>query len=202
MQEVLGAAFFGLCAYVGVLLASGISAQPYEDGPQPAQPPVALLIAGAALLGAAVLHYDTTARDLIIDAIATCALVAVWCTDMRSGIVPDIFTLIPLAIVCGAALLEHNLWPVISAAVVAVPFAILAVLSKGVGMGWGDVKLAALGGAVVGAPPALFMFSAGCLVAVIHAYATGRARSPIAFAPYLAAGIGVAMPLVSMSRPV
>lgn len=202
MQEVLGAAFFGLCAYVGVLLSAGISAEPYEDGPRPAQPPIALLIAGAALLGAAVLHYDTVPRDLIVDALAICALAAIWCTDMRSGIVPDVFTLIPLAIVCGAALLVRDPWPVLSAVIAALPFAVMALVSKGLGMGWGDVKLAALGGAVLGAPAALFMFSAGCIVAVVHAYATGRAKSPIAFAPYLAASIGVAMPLISMARPV
>lgn len=202
MQEVLGAAFFGLCAYVGVLLASVIPLEPYDDGPQPAQPPVGLLIAGAALLGAALLHYGTPAREIVIDAVAACALTAIWCTDMRAGIVPDVFTLIPLAIVCAAALLAHDSWTLVSAFTASLPFAFIALLSKGVGMGWGDVKLAALGGAVLGAPAALFMFSVGCIVAVLHAYFTGRAKSPIAFAPYLAASIAAAMPLVSMARPV
>jgi leader peptidase (prepilin peptidase)/N-methyltransferase len=200
MQELLGAMFFGFCAYAGVLLAAGISATPYDDGPPPAQPPVRLLVAAAALLGAAVLHYNTTPHDVSIFAMVTGALAAVWCTDMRFGIVPDVFTLIPLALIAAIALLQQDTWTIASAVIVAAPFSFLALISKGRGMGWGDVKLAALGGAVLGAQAALFMFSAGCVVAVIYAYARGRARSPIAFAPYLAGSIGVAMPLVSLAR--
>jgi prepilin signal peptidase PulO-like enzyme (type II secretory pathway) len=60
-------------------------------------------------------------------------------------------------------------------------------------MGWGDVKLAALGGAVLGAGAALIAFAAACLVAVGVAWARGRGAEPIAFAPYLVASIGAAL---------
>jgi len=62
-------------------------------------------------------------------------------------------------------------------------------------MGWGDVKLAALGGALVG--------MGGIALAVVLASAAafavgvtgGRARRPIAFGPYLAASIGASLAL-------
>jgi prepilin signal peptidase PulO-like enzyme (type II secretory pathway) len=65
-------------------------------------------------------------------------------------------------------------------------------------MGWGDVKLAALGGAVLGGETALLAFAVGAVVAVLVAYRRGRQRQVIAFAPYLAAAIAVALPLASV----
>ena len=197
MDIILGALFFGIAGYVGVLLAATIKAQPFEGGPVPAEPPILWIVAGCAVIGGFVAAHTTDAPQVALLAVVLCALSAIWCTDVRYGIVPDAFTLGPLALILGIALVQKQAWPFLYAAVPFVPFAVTAMISKGRGMGWGDVKLAALGGAVLGAQTALLAFSVGCLVAVIYAYLRGGGRSqPIAFAPYLAGSIGLAIPLV------
>jgi prepilin signal peptidase PulO-like enzyme (type II secretory pathway) len=198
IEAILGAMFFGLASYVGILLAGTVSAAPFDDGPPPAEPPVQWIIAGAALVGAFAADRTGTAQNIVIQAIVICALSAIWCTDVRYGLVPDAFTLVPLAIVLGIAVFQHNPWPIASAIIAFVPFAVLAFFSKGYGMGWGDVKLAALGGAVLGGETALVAFAAGAVVAVVYAYLRGRPKRVMAFAPYLAGAIGIALPLVSM----
>jgi leader peptidase (prepilin peptidase)/N-methyltransferase len=196
MGIILGALFFGLAGYVGILLAGTIRIdEPLDGAPISAEPPIPWIVAGSAVIGAFVASYSGNASQTLLYAIVVCALAAIWCTDVRYGIVPDAFTLGPLALFFLIAVIQQNPVLFASAAVLFVPFALTALLSKGRGMGWGDVKLAALGGAVLGAPLALIAFSASCLIAVIYAYARGRHGQVIAFAPYLAGGIAIAMPL-------
>ena len=195
MGIILGALFFGVAGYVGVLLGGTIKAEPYEDGPAPSQPPIPWIIAGCAVIGAFIATHVTQPDQIILYAIVLCALAAIWCTDARYGIVPDVFTLGPLALILFIALLHGQPLPFLYAAIPFVPFAVMAIVSKGRGLGWGDVKLAALGGAVLGIQTALLAFSAGCLVAVVYAYVRGRRTEPIAFAPYLACAIGIGIPL-------
>jgi prepilin signal peptidase PulO-like enzyme (type II secretory pathway) len=193
---VLGALFFGLVGYVGVLLAGTVKAQPYDDGPAPAEPPVFLIIGVCAVIGAAFFRLQPAdVVQTVICAVVLCALAAICCTDIRYGIVPDAFTLVPLGVILLLAIARQQPWPFLSAAVPFTPFAITAAISKGRGLGWGDVKLAALGGAVLGAEMALLAFAGSCLVAVGYAYIRGRRRQPIAFAPYLACAIGAALPI-------
>lgn len=196
VQAILGAAFFGLVAYIGILLAGTISATPFEDGPKSGEPPVPWILLGAMIVGALLTTHVATGQHFLVYAIVICALAAIWCTDVRFGIVPDVFTLVPLALVLAIAFIQREPWPFISAVIAFVPFAALAMISKGRGMGWGDVKLATLGGAVLGGETALLAFTVGCLVAVVYAYARGRRSEVIAFAPYLAGAIGIALPLV------
>lgn len=195
MAIILGALFFGIVGCVGVLLAGTVKADPYPDGPAPAEPPIPWLVGGCSAIGAFVASHSSSVEQVVVYAVVICALAAIWCTDVRYGIVPDAFTLAPLGLVLFIALLQQQPWPFLHAAAPFVPFAITAAVSKGRGLGWGDVKLAALGGAVLGAQIALLAFAASCLVAVVHAYARGRRSQPIAFAPYLACAIGLGMPL-------
>lgn len=197
MEAIFGAAFFALASYVGILLAGTIVATPFEDGPVPGEPPVAWILAGSAIVGALIATHPASTQHIVIYAVVLCALSAVWCTDARYGLVPDVFTLAPLAIVLGIALVQKQPWPLVSAIIAFVPFAAMALISKGRGMGWGDVKLAMLGGAVLGGEAALLAFAAGSVVAVLHAYLLGQQSRVFAFAPYLAGAIALAMPLVT-----
>ena len=62
-------------------------------------------------------------------------------------------------------------------------------------MGWGDAKLVAVSGAALGLPLVVLTLAAACAAAaVIHRIVRG-ARAPIAFAPYIAAATGLALPL-------
>lgn len=197
VAAVLGAAFFALAAFVGTLLGNTVadSLHRFEDGPRPQAPPARLLIAGCAVIGAVAATHAAIPAQLVLVAVICTALVAIWCCDVRTGIIPDIFTLVPLGIVLAVALWAHEWWIFVSTVVPFVPFAVAASLSRGRGMGWGDVKLVALGGGVLGAQLSLLAFALACVAAVVVARTQGRKAEAIAFAPYLAAAIGIALPV-------
>ncbi len=194
--SLLGAIFFGSAAYVGALLgmAAVNRTERLPDAPPQAPAPVWVLVAASAVIGAIAATHATQGKILLI-AIVCVALVAIWISDARTGIVPDAFTLGPLGLILFIGFWQHA-WPVfISAAIPFVPFALTAALSKGRGMGWGDVKLVALGGAVLGAQSAVLAFALACVAAVALNYLRGRRSGAIAFAPYLAAAIGIGIPV-------
>lgn len=193
----LGALFFAAAGYLGSLLGVTFADRlPRLNGaPPPQHAPIAFLIAASAAIGALVTTHASSQGQVLLIAIVCIALVAVWITDARRGIVPDVFTLGPLGIMLLVGLWQHEWWLFISAAIPFVPFAVAAGLSRGRGMGWGDVKLVALGGAVLGAQMAILAFAVACLAAVVVNYTRGQKRGPIAFAPYLAAAIGLAIPI-------
>ena len=62
-------------------------------------------------------------------------------------------------------------------------------------MGWGDAKLVAVSGAALGVPLALFTLAIACVAAVVGHRIAGAKAAPIAFAPYIAALTGIALPL-------
>ena len=179
----------------GVLAARRICdrAAPLEGGPPAGRPSVVLLLACACTAGAVEGLRGSGALEVFVAALLCCALVGIWYSDVRCGIVPDAFTLIPLALVVIVASLSREWGALASAAVVFVPFAVAAFASHGRGMGWGDVKVVALGGAVLGWEAAVLAFGSACAVAVIVALARRRRHEPLAFAPYLVAAI--ALPL-------
>ena len=196
VAAILGALFFAAAGYLGSLLGLAFAEriEPFEDGPEPGRPLVPALIAACALIGAIVATRADQGQILLI-AIVCLALVAIFITDTMRGIVPDVFTLGPLGLILVVALWQHNWFVFISAAVPFVPFAIVAALSHGRGMGWGDVKMVALGGALLGAEASVLAFAVACVGAVVLNYVRGRRHGPIAFAPYLAAAIGLAIPV-------
>jgi prepilin signal peptidase PulO-like enzyme (type II secretory pathway) len=196
---LVAAAFVGALIFVaagtcGILAAMALlpKLQRFEDGPAPHEIHPAALIAGAGMLGALVAWHHVPPAEFLIAALTTVALVAIWYCDARTGIVPDLFTLVPLALCVLYAVLEREWLVPISALVIFVPFAVAALLSHGRGMGWGDAKLAALGGALLGVPLVFLAFGVASLVAVIVSAIRYRAKPvPIAFAPYLVAAIAV-----------
>jgi hypothetical protein len=131
-----------------------------------------------------------------VTAILVLALVAGWVSDVLCGILPDAFTLLPLIGLVGLRAFSHQWDLLLGGAFVFLPFALIAVCSKGIGMGWGDVKLATLGGVLLGTYPAMWSFIAASLLAVVVAWGSGRGREPIAFGPYLAGAVGVALAAV------
>ncbi|HEV2262450.1 MAG TPA: A24 family peptidase [Candidatus Rubrimentiphilum sp.] len=195
LSYILGALFFAAAGYLGSLLGLEFSEriEPFADGPPPGRAPIPILIAACAAIGAVVTAHASPGQVLLIAIVCT-ALVAIWITDCTRGIVPDVFTLGPLGLILIVALWQHNWFVFLSAAVPFVPFAIAAIISHGRGMGWGDVKLVALGGALLGAEMSVFAFALACLAAALLNYLRGNRRGPIVFAPYLAAAIALSIP--------
>jgi prepilin signal peptidase PulO-like enzyme (type II secretory pathway) len=195
---VLAAALFGAAGWGGTLIAASLCAgrTPFDDGPAPvafARWPFALAGAG---IGIALAAQGASPARLALLVFVMLALAGCCAADLSCGLLPDPLTLVPLAVVAAAGAVTHDWAPLLSAAFVFVPFALAAAVSRGRGMGWGDAKLAALGGALLGAREAAFAFVLAALAAAIIARRTTGARRPIAFGPYLAAAIVAMLPLV------
>lgn len=196
VAALLGALFFAAAGYLGTLLGNVYAecVQSFADGPRPHRAPTGMLVACSAALGTVVTTHVESPLQILLAGLVCAALVAVFITDARRGIVPDAFTIGPLAFVLFAGLLQHDWRVFVSAAAAFVPFAFAAAFTRGKGMGWGDVKLAALGGAVLGLELSLFVFAVACLTAGLLNFRRGKESTPVAFAPYLASAIGLAIP--------
>jgi prepilin signal peptidase PulO-like enzyme (type II secretory pathway) len=189
-----GAAWGG--ARAGEALCSDYA--PHADGPRPIAHPVwPFPLAGAAIGLALGLQGDPPIR-LAVLAFAVVGLAGCTAADLRCGMLPDILTLAPLALAVGAGFIAHDPAPAFGAAFVAVPYAGAALLSRGRGLGWGDVKLAALGGALLGAGDATLALMLAAVAAYLVSRRSGRPREPVAFGPYLAGSI--VLILAAMSR--
>lgn len=197
-SPIAGALFFAMTAYAAILVAALLTAriERYADGPEPcAEPPVWLLVLGSSVIGAVVTANASSWMQPVAAAIACTGLAAAWYSDAKCGIVPDLFSIGPLVLVLALGVMEHQWSIFISALIPFVPFAVAAALSHGRGMGWADVKLAALAGAILGAQMALLALAAACIAAVLYAHARKAPAKPIAFAPYIAGAIAAAIPL-------
>ncbi|HTX58860.1 MAG TPA: prepilin peptidase [Verrucomicrobiae bacterium] len=194
-QALVGALVYGGAGLVGAIAAIAMlpGLKRFEDGPAPVDVSPIALVAGAAVLGAFVAWRHVPMAQLLTGAVVTIALVGLWYCDARTGIVPDVFTLVPLGLAILFAFFTQQQVPVlISSVVLFVPFALAAIFSKGRGMGWGDAKLAALAGALLGMMAATFVLGIASLIAVIVASIRYRSKPvPIAFAPYMAAAIAI-----------
>jgi prepilin signal peptidase PulO-like enzyme (type II secretory pathway) len=162
---------------------------PYEVGPQPVafrRWPFAL---AGGFAGAALAAHGAAPAQLALLLVVMLALSGCSAADLSCGILPDVLTLGALALVVGIGLAAHDPAPALGAALVFAPFAAAALFSHGRGMGWGDVKLAALGGSLLGVRDAALAFMVAALAAYVIARRMGTARRPVAFGPYLAASI-------------
>jgi prepilin signal peptidase PulO-like enzyme (type II secretory pathway) len=200
VEMIVTALAFAAFAYAGSLAAATYwsSLEALEGAPVPQTPPIQLLIAGAAAIGAMCALRGAPGQALAIVAAMIAVLTAIWCVDVTRGIVPDMLTLVPLAALLIAGLLTGRWYVVLAAAVPAIPFAVMAWRTKGMGLGWGDVKLVALGGALLGMQTAILAFAVAAIGAIIVARVRRRTTEPIAFAPYLVTAI--ALPLAFLVR--
>jgi leader peptidase (prepilin peptidase)/N-methyltransferase len=182
-------------AALGIAVAARIcrSRTPFADGPPPGQISIPLLLALSGAFGALVSAGRLDLLQSVVAVILCGSLAAIWYSDVRCGIVPDVFTLGPLALILSVATVSHQWWAIASCAVVSAAFGITAFVSGGRGMGWGDVKLAALAGAVLGLDAAVLSCVVACLAAGVIALIRKRVDRPIAFAPYLVATFALSM---------
>jgi leader peptidase (prepilin peptidase)/N-methyltransferase len=194
---LVGAILFGLAGWLGGLLAeTRYGAIPSDaDGPATGSVPFWIAIAGCAVIGAAVGFRGAPPADAATLLLVVLALTVCTASDLRSGTIPDLFTLGPLVVLLAVATARHAWAPLLGALFAFVPFAATAALSRGRGMGWGDVKLAALGGAALGIGGITLAALAAGLGACVFALASRRLRRPVAFGPYLAVSIGAALAL-------
>jgi leader peptidase (prepilin peptidase)/N-methyltransferase len=202
LAAALGAAItallFGTAAWTGTLIADVLceGRAAYEDGPaRVAIGRMPFAAAGACVGVGLALHGESPAHLALLLAI-TLALAGCAAADFACGALPDVLTLVPLALVVALGAASRDWSPALGAACVALPFAAAAFASRGRGMGWGDVKLAALGGALLGLAGAAFAYLLAAVAAYVIARRTAGVRRPIAFGPYLAASIAATLTLL------
>ncbi|MBO4632038.1 MAG: prepilin peptidase [Lentisphaeria bacterium] len=149
------------------------------------------------------------APALLFYAVFASLLVCSAFTDCETGIIPDEFTCLGIALGLILSPLCPSYWQTASrltalllsfgsALIAGGLMAGCALLGRWIfrreALGWGDVKLVAAAGAMLGLPGALFMVTAGCLLALlgfpvmrllIRKY---RHRRTLKFGPFLALG--------------
>jgi prepilin signal peptidase PulO-like enzyme (type II secretory pathway) len=187
---------FAGSAYLATQLAAFVYGKdaPLEDGPVPGRPPVFALVAIGALIGAIAAARGADVPSLAIVDLIVFALCAVVWTDVTRGFIGDWFVLPPLALVLVLGAIRGDIVPMaVSIALVTIPFAVAAFVSKGMGMGWGDVKLVALGAALLDVQTSILMYAVACVLAGGVAFVRRKRAEPIAFAPYLAGAIALGM---------
>ncbi len=196
---VFAAALFAAAGWLGTLLSEALygTLLPEADGPAAIAVPAWTFIAASACLGFFVGFRGEPPVHIAILLLTALSLTVCAATDFRAGMIPDLFSLGPLAVVLAVSAVQRDWSPLLGAVFVFVPFAALALLSKGRGMGWGDVKLAVLGGALVGMIGMTLAVALASLTAYFVGRTGGRSRQPVAFGPYLAASIGAALALWS-----
>jgi prepilin signal peptidase PulO-like enzyme (type II secretory pathway) len=193
ITQTIAALASALAATLGVLFARlwCRSNTPLVDPPPPLGIPWWGLALAAACIGIEHSVRQPTIHHILLLAVILFVLSAATTIDISLGIIPDILTLVPLAAITIIANLQTDLQPTITAAIIALPFCIAALLSRGYGVGWSDVKLAALGAAVLGLSNAIVGLTLASAVAFIVSKRRPPHSQPIAFAPYIAAGIGL-----------
>lgn len=201
ISAFVAAALFATAGGVGTLLSEALYATltPEADGPAAISVPAWAFVAATACVGFFVGFRGEQPAHIGILLIAVLSLTAAAATDFRAGMIPDLFSLGPLLVVLAVSAWQRDWAPLLGTLFVFVPFAGMALFSKGRGMGWGDVKLAALGGALIGMIGITVAIALASLSAYIVGRISGRLRQPIAFGPYLAAAIGAALAVGSTS---
>ncbi len=126
------------------------------------------------------------------------ALLALSVIDARTGEIPPGLNAAVLVLAVLAAVLDRNNWlsHVAGLFAVSVPLWLVWLLTKGRGIGGGDIKLMAAAGLFIGwRNIVLSLFLACVLAAVIHLIlmAAKKAGRSLAFGPYLSAAILLAL---------
>jgi prepilin signal peptidase PulO-like enzyme (type II secretory pathway) len=195
IAALLAVLLFAASGWTGALIGETLCAgrSTYEDGPARVVVGRWTFAAVAGCIGLAVALRGEAPAQLALICFMVLALAGCAAADFACGALPDLLTLLPLAAVLALGALAHDWTPALGAAFVALPFAACALLSRGRGIGWGDVKLAALGGALLGARGATLAFMLAAVAAYAVTRSTGGLRRPIAFGPYLAASIAATL---------
>jgi Flp pilus assembly protein protease CpaA len=155
----------------------------------------AIVLATAGLFAAAGVRYEEPLHLAVVTAYL-CALIVCASTDALCFRVPNVITYpaILLALAAGLLMPDANAATVIAGGVVAGGVLLVpSLLTGGVGMGMGDVKLAAFIGFALGLEfvvPAMLVMAllGGLAAAVLLVLRLRKRRQPIPYAPFISAG--------------
>lgn len=192
MFGFVGALLFASSAWLGYVLSDALVSRKGVPGPGHSDVHPAILVAVAAVVGTAIGVRSGDPLHLVALSFAVISLCALIRCDVRQNWTPPWLSLVPLGCIVVIAIVQRAYWIPIATLVVALPFASVAAMTKGTGMSWSDVRVAALGTALVGFFPAIITFAAAGLVAAFVQWGLRRTSS-IPMAPYLIGATAVAV---------
>ncbi len=154
-----------------------------------------VMAATAGLFALTVIRYDEPEHLAVVTAYI-CVLLICAGTDLISYRVPNVVTYPAIvgAIVVGAFMPGASLWEVLAGGAIAGGVLLVpALITGGIGMGMGDVKLALFVGLAIGfthAAPAMLIMALGGGVAAMFLLVTGLRKrgEPIPYAPFISIG--------------
>ena len=150
-------------------------------------------------------YFATTVQDTVLygvySIIIFLILEAIFIVDLENQIIPDSFVFWGIFVVFLYTIyyIPHTFFPSLFAGFIAATLLLLIhLLTKGRGMGLGDVKFAVLGGLIVGAKLFLIWlflaFLTGAVIGIILILARkAHFRSKIAFGPFLILAVPLAL---------
>lgn len=179
MFPLLGAALFGCLVYVAIACCEKASPPKEHAGTLRAEGLRAVLCACAAIVGGLLFAHGAPPETLFAIAILCAALGATCFLTTLETPVPLAVPAAPLAILVGAAALNHDFGPLISASVTGAPLALTALVLNRTRADFRDTCVAALGGAVFGMQLGMFAVGAACLtIALARPYLARRRTRP------------------------
>ncbi len=154
----------------------------------------------SAVLSAVAVWFSAGIVDAVLNVLLTMCLAVIFAVDFRTYEIPFkinvfIFILGILRIVCLQDILSDIWLYLIGFFAVSLPLALIFYLSRGTAIGFGDVKMMAACGTLIGWKNAVFALLLGCIVgAVTHLIRMKREGegAVLAMGPYLAIGVYVA----------
>ena len=190
----IGAAIGAWVAAIALILARWIRPAPLPGAPSPLRLSHYLVILADVCLAAGfvVLHPAASNLLLLLFGVVLLLLTLIALVNARTGTLPVVLFLCALG--ASIALGLQFAAPIViaeSIVFVAVPLAIAALATRGIGFGWGDVAMGGVAAAALGALSAWVAIGAAALLALILSWK--RFKTALPFLPYLAAAVAVAI---------
>jgi hypothetical protein len=176
---LFGALVFGAIVYASIIACERVAPVGERGGTLAAEALRVFLCATAAIVGATLVAHAAPPQTLFALALFCAALGATcFLTTLDVG-VPAVVPGTALAILIGAALVDGDFGPLLSALATGSPFALTAIVARKSGSDWRDALVAALGGAAFGLQLGLFVVGFACLtVALARPYLARHRTSP------------------------
>ena len=174
------------------------------------QYPIIEIIAGVLFISIFIFFPPTTLESgffTVFYLFITCLLLIITIYDIKHKVIPDAlvytFAIVALARLFISPELDFiipDLWQIMAGPILALPFALMWLMSKGTWMGLGDAKLVLVIGWVLGISAGvsaiILAFWIGAIVSVVWMYIVFRkvkARYEIPFGPYLILGMYIVL---------
>jgi len=191
LNALIAALVFAALVYVAISLCERASPPGDRTGTVASEALRLFLCASSAIVGGILVAHAATPESLFAIGILCAALGATCYLTTLDAVVPAVVPGTALAILIGAAVLNHDFGPLVSSVVTGAPFAATALVAKDSGADWRDSIVAALGGAAFGLQLGIVVVGIACIIIALARPYIARHRTrpqpPARFASALAA---------------